>query len=152
MTTYYERNKDKIKQQRRERYKTDAVYRAKQIQNSKQWRESNPSRMQEYRLTWTHSNPTWIMYHNARRRAVDASVPFDISYTDIHIPTHCPILGIELSNSTRETTPSLDRVIPELGYVLGNIQVISMRANRLKQDASIHELEKIVEYMKKNRL
>jgi hypothetical protein len=37
-------------------------------------------------------------------------------------------------------SPSLDRIKPELGYVPGNIQVISARANVMKNDATPEEL------------
>lgn len=37
----------------------------------------------------------------------------------------------------------MDRVIPELGYVKGNVEIISYRANRLKNDATYHELRAI---------
>ena len=147
MSSYYERNKERIKEQRRIRYATDVSYREAQQAHSKAWRESNPERMMEHRKTWEHSNPAWIMYHNAKRRARECSIPFNISFKDIHIPTYCPVLGMELASITRETTPSLDRVVPELGYVVGNIQVISMRANRLKQDATLEEMQKLVQYM-----
>lgn len=147
MTSYYEKNKEKIKEQRRLRYATDVVYRETQQANSKQWRESNPERMMEHRLTWEHSRPEWRMYHNACRRAKELQIPFDITYKDIHIPEYCPVLGFKLTSDNRETNPSLDRVVPELGYTKGNIQVISMRANRLKQDASIEELKKILAYI-----
>ena len=151
MTSYYQKNREKIKQQRRERYANDAAYREKQQENSKQWRLNNPERMQEHRKTWEHSNPSWIMYHNANRRAKELGLPFNISFKDIVIPEYCPILGIRLSNDTRESTASLDRVKPELGYVIGNVRVISMRANRLKQDASLDELRAIVKYMEDNQ-
>lgn len=45
--------------------------------------------------------------------------------------------------------PTLDRVIPSLGYVRGNVQVISMRANRLKQDASLDEVLAIADYIRR---
>lgn len=45
-------------------------------------------------------------------------------------------------------SPSLDRVIPELGYVPGNVIVISWRANNLKRDATIEELEAVIAYMR----
>ena len=147
MSSYYERNKEKIKAQRRLRYATDTSYREAQQANSKFWRESNPERMREHRKTWEHSNPAWIMYHNAKRRAKEMNIPFDITFKDIIIPTHCPVLGFEFTSDNRETNPSLDRIIPELGYVVGNIKVISMRANRLKQDATLDELQKLVHYM-----
>lgn len=135
------------KQKMRERYANDPIFREKQKQSSKRWREENPERMREHRKTWEHSNPAWIMYHNAYRRAKELQIPFDITYKDIHIPDCCPVLGFKLTSDNRETNPSLDRIVPELGYVVGNVQVISMRANRLKSDASIEELQKLISYM-----
>ena len=41
-------------------------------------------------------------------------------------------------------SPSLDRIVPELGYVKGNIRVISNRANHLKSDATLEEHRKIL--------
>ena len=80
-------------------------------------------------------------------------IPFDLSYDDIIIPDTCPILGIPLTfgnalkhASPTDNSPSLDRVIPSLGYVKGNVVVISQRANRIKNDSSLEELVKIVNY------
>ena len=45
---------------------------------------------------------------------------------------------------------SLDCIIPELGYVPGNVAVISRRANTIKNDATIEELELVLAYMKRH--
>ena len=45
-------------------------------------------------------------------------------------------------------SPSLDRIRLELGYVKGNVRVISGRANLLKNDATIEELEAVLGDMK----
>jgi len=42
----------------------------------------------------------------------------------------------------------LDRIIPALGYVKGNVDIISMRANRLKNDLSEEELSRILDYIR----
>lgn len=77
----------------------------------------------------------------------------------LEVPTHCPMLGIELNylggNSVgdgfgrTDFSPSLDQIKPSKGYTEDNIQIISWRANRIKNDASPDELIKIAEYMKK---
>ena len=36
--------------------------------------------------------------------------------------------------------PSIDRIIPELGYVRGNIRTISLRANILRSNATFEEI------------
>lgn len=46
----------------------------------------------------------------------------------------------------KNNSPSLDRIRNELGYVRGNVIVISNRANRLKSDASIEELRDIASF------
>lgn len=59
------------------------------------------------------------------------------------VPTYCPIFGIKLVPGVGRqspNSPSLDRIIPKKGYVPGNVQVISWRANSLKKDANLREL------------
>jgi len=66
---------------------------------------------------------------------------------DIEIPAVCPLLGTPLNASGRRfdaNNPSIDRIIPTLGYVPGNVWVISWRANAIKHDATLEELESIV--------
>jgi hypothetical protein len=48
-----------------------------------------------------------------------------------------------------DNSPTLDRIIPSLGYVRGNVKVISMRANVLKHNASLDELKKLVAWLEK---
>lgn len=85
----------------------------------------------------------------AKARAKLKGVPFDILPSDIHIPEKCPVFGIPLIWGDRLTnnTPSIDRVIPEKGYVKGNCVVISMKANRLKNNASEDDLRAILNYV-----
>lgn len=91
------------------------------------------------------NNPEKAMYDRAKRRSSRMGVSFDIDYTDIHIPKYCPAIGIELHLSSGRkysaNSPSLDKIVPILGYVKGNIQVISRKANTMKSNATIQELE-----------
>lgn len=91
------------------------------------------------------------MLQNARARARISGAPFTLAVEDIIIPTNCPILGIPLFQAKgqrggSDNSPSLDKIKPELGYVPGNVIVISNRANRLKSDASIRELREIASF------
>ena len=86
---------------------------------------------------------------SAKRRALSQGIPFDIDYTDISIPEYCPLLGIKLNKHIGEgklhdNSPSLDKIIPELGYTKGNVWIISNKANRMKSNATIEELELLV--------
>lgn len=145
---YYEANKEAIKLRSRIRYNQNKELHSHQC---KVWRESNKDKVSDYRDRWLKENPSYDMYHNAKRRAKDLGIPFDITYKDIEIPEVCPILKISMVRGvgkSSEFSPSLDRIIPELGYVKGNIAVISSRANRLKNDSSIEELEALLDYMR----
>jgi hypothetical protein len=91
------------------------------------------------------------MWSAARKRAREQGLPFSITHEDIRIPERCPILGIELSTNegwAGNDSPSLDKIIPELGYAPGNIAVISWRANRLKGDGTLEEIEAVAAWMR----
>jgi len=88
---------------------------------------------------------------SAKERAVKFDLPFLISLEDIIIPPLCPVLGSPLKIAkgyAQPNSPSLDRIKPELGYVPGNIIVMSHRANRIKGDASLQELEQVISFLK----
>ena len=72
------------------------------------------------------------------------------------LPDYCPILDIKLEyniNSERKNnSASLDRIDSSKGYVIGNIRIISWRANRIKNDGTLDEHKRVVEYMLKNKL
>lgn len=92
-----------------------------------------------------------MMLGNARSRAKAAGVPCTITVEDIVVPSHCPVLGIALARRLGrkggcDQSPSLDRIVPELGYVPSNIVVVSRRANRIKNDATIEELEAVADF------
>lgn len=90
------------------------------------------------------------MLRSAKERAIKNNLPFNISVEDIQIPSHCPILGIEISPSKQSVSPnspSLDRKYPALGYVKGNIWVISYKANTMKNDADKETLISFAEWV-----
>jgi hypothetical protein len=146
--TYYMRNRERIKQRNKELDSLDPTRRVRRIARSRQYNSEHAEHMRAVRNAWVEENPSWDMYKNARARSIKFNLPFDIKYTDIIIPSNCPVFGIPLDRSTPEHRPTLDRIVPELGYVKGNICVISDRANRKKQDSSREDLEKIVNYIK----
>lgn len=99
---------------------------------------------------WRQNNPAKVLLNRARRRARRKGIPFEITTRDIRIPNYCPVLGIPLevgAESGHDSSPSLDRIDPDLGYVPGNVQVISNRANTLKSNASSEEMAAIVRHL-----
>ena len=95
-------------------------------------------------------DPIKGMLGAAKVRAKKAGVPFNLKPKDIVIPEFCPVLGIKMERGTiadRANSPSLDKIVPELGYVVGNIAVISFRANLLKNRGSADEHRRIADWM-----
>ena len=87
------------------------------------------------------------MFMHAKNRARRAGTPFEITFSEVKVPAVCPLLGIPLEWATGRYaagTPSLDRINPALGYVPGNVWVVSWRANAIKRDATLAELASIV--------
>ncbi len=96
---------------------------------------------------WGRMHPERRLLVQARHRASRRGFEFDIDESDVVVPAHCPVLGIPLAQSTNKASPnspSLDRIDNTRGYVKGNVWVISSRANRLKGDATIEELEAVI--------
>lgn len=102
------------------------------------------------KLEYKESSHEYKMWYRAKRRAKAEGSPFSIKIGDILIPTVCPVFGKPLKILDVDWTPSLDRLNPGLGYVQGNVKVISNKANRYKNDATIDEINAILRYMKEN--
>ncbi len=88
------------------------------------------------------------LYHLAKHRAKKHNIPFTITQEHIQIPAHCPVLGMPLRPGKGRAhcgSPTLDRIIPTVGYVPGNVRVISFRANQLKSNGSARELRQVAE-------
>jgi len=91
------------------------------------------------------------MLAGAKARARDKGLSFNLHYDDVAIPNLCPVLKIPMIPSISghsDNSPSLDRMIPYLGYTKGNVKVISMKANRIKTDANSVEIEAVLNYVK----
>lgn len=89
----------------------------------------------------------------AKKRAADAHVPFDVTidYLVSIFPADglCPALGTPLVwGGCADNSPSLDRIIPERGYVRGNVVFLSTLANRIKTNATTDEIIRVAEYLK----
>lgn len=83
---------------------------------------------------------------NATRIGLEFTIPFG----ELTFPTHCPILGLELdyfSDGRVENSVSFDRIDPNKGYVSGNVVIISWRANRIKNDGTADEHQKIADFL-----
>lgn len=108
-----------------------------------------------WRARWVRNNPGRVMWYRARYRANRDGIPFDIVPEDVVVPSMCPVLGIPIrcgegAEGRTDNSPSLDRIDSTKGYVRGNVQVVCMRANRIKNDATLAELKALVAHLEKH--
>ena len=94
---------------------------------------------------------------SARKRAAEQNLPFDLTeawYQAMWPPNgRCeviPYIHLEWGGSDMGTSPSIDRVVPALGYMQTNCRIISHRANMLKSNATLQEMELVLAYLRKH--
>ena len=165
--TYYEVNRDhhleRSKQYRKENLeKSRQGDRERYANNRDKKRSYARERMQRERKDkpaiyiardreWRAQNPEKLLHQYARIRARKAGVAFSIKYSDVEIPTYCSVLNVKLEKvfgHNSPCSPTIDRIIPSAGYVVGNIAVISYRANSIKSDASSKEILQVARWLK----
>jgi hypothetical protein len=95
-----------------------------------------------------------IIINRLRQSAKKRGIEFDLKTTDldeIGIPISCPILGIPLkwhNGKAEDDSYSVDRIDSTRGYVKDNIQFMSMKANRAKNNLTSAELKLLSTYYK----
>jgi hypothetical protein len=107
-------------------------------------------------LMSTKRGHVYKRYHSRKYDAKRKGLVFDITmeYVLSLATDKCPILGIELSwciqsKTVTDNSPSLDRVIPHKGYIVGNVVWISSKANRIKNNGTMEEHRQIADFMER---
>lgn len=168
-----DKNPDKVKEyQRRSREK----HKEQRNAEAKRWREENRDRYleghqrsrnrPEYKaresarlMASRRTNPFKFSAQQARRRAKTEGweCNVDAEYLKSIWTGICPITNVELQiGQAKDTIPdtlraSLDRLDSSKGYIRGNVQYISFRANNIKTDASFEEFEQIYFWWKNRK-
>lgn len=134
---YRERHKERLNLEKKEWLEANPD---KRKATTKRYREKTAPQLLVHRL----ENYEWYLWNAARTRSKRLGTPFNIEVDDVVIPEKCPYLGFPLTRivggGRPGTNPSIDKIIPELGYVKGNIEIISDKANRMKNDGTPEQL------------
>ena len=102
-----------------------------------------------YGKRYKMSRPFYSTLKAAKHRAKARDLPFSITeeYLESIWTGVCPVFQVRLNlplhgegHKYTTVTPSLDRLVPDRGYVPGNVIWISMRANQIKSNASSAEI------------
>ena len=162
----------------REQHRADYYRHAdKRIAKVREWRARNPEKQAEYRKKWNKKNKARLKRERAAKRVAEyaadpkrywlsdtfraacvrarkAGLPFDLEVPALDLPDVCPVLGIEIFYYAKRgrpapSSPSIDRIVPERGYVAGNVRVISNRANTLKNNATLDEMRLVLADMER---
>jgi hypothetical protein len=100
---------------------------------------------------WRSENLKKYLLQRAKYRASQKKIDFNLEVNDLEIPEHCPVFNTKLEvNGDKWSSPSIDRIDNNQGYIKGNIRVISYRANILRHTGSLSEFEQLVKYLKEN--
>lgn len=88
------------------------------------------------------------MYNRVKARAKKYNLEFNLELSDIVLPEVCPVFNHPFIYGDVDWTYSIDRRDCSKGYVKGNIFIISNKANRIKNNASLEDLELLVKYLR----
>ena len=108
----------------------------------------------EYSKNKNASVPGRLQDAKSRSRVKNLEFNITLEYLESIYPDDslCPLLSIPLDWSTppnHPSTPSLDRIDSSKGYIKGNVQWVSWRANRLMSNATPDELLMLAQNYKK---
>ena len=156
---YRENNKEKEVERHRKYYQDNREKIAEYRQNNK---EKIAERQRKYREKNPYQVQSNYLSNSVRQRAKKRKLPIDLDFISssniVDWLKHQPncvccdrVFGIGYKGKFRfqNNSPSLDRLIPSLGYISGNVFLICFRCNALKRDATVKELETVISWMKK---
>lgn len=139
----------------------DAMERAANVKRAAAWNAANPEKHRQHNavyamrrdadpVLWARKRISLIRYRSSRD-----GIHFGLAVDDLlaAIPANglCPALGVPLTFGVRgKYAPSVDRIVPSTGYVVGNIAIISCWANFMKRDATDPtQLRMVADYMER---
>lgn len=99
------------------------------------------------KVDWKKLSIEKKILNRAKGRARDRGLEFNLTIDDIILPTHCPVFGVEFKYGDADWTYSIDRINSRFGYVRGNVQIISNKANRLKNNATVEDIRLLYNWM-----
>ena len=131
-------------------YKAAAVKKKYKKEYNKKYYQENKDYFKEYSI----KKPWVAMTRDAKSRT---NLPFNITseYVKSIWPEDntCPALDIKFKQGTEgspvDSSPSLDRIIPKLGYIKGNVQIVSHLANKIMNNATPDQVMAVAKHYKK---
>ncbi len=105
----------------------------------------NKEKYSEYRRLLREKNPALRLINSTKKTAKNKKIEHNITVDDLILPEYCPYLNVKIDysagNGKSMFNPSIDRIDPLQGYVKGNVEVISVLANVMKNKATVEQLQ-----------
>lgn len=115
----------------------------KKLNMHKNYSENKAKRIKQT-TEYASNNYEQKILSSALKSAKTKNLEFNLTVEDIVIPTHCPYLGTEITKTLGKgviwTNASIDRIDSSKGYIKGNVEIISRKANSMKNMATKEEL------------
>lgn len=87
---------------------------------------------------------------NTKSRSSKQGIPFDLTRDTVPaVPDLCECCSVPLDDATPRNRPTLDKVIPHNGYVVGNVAWLCWTCNRRKDNSSVEQLRSLVAYIER---
>ncbi len=132
---------------------------SKEVRNRALTKWNSGPKAQEAKRKWKEKDPknAWSCsaVGAAKTRASAAGIKFELDkdYVNSITPDFCPVFGTPFvfvgNRVMTPESPSLDRIVPSLGYVKGNVIVISVKANAIKSAYTAKDIQKVATWLEK---
>jgi hypothetical protein len=113
----------------------------------RRWYKENKARQKATNRKWRYENQQRHTALEVRYRAKNKGIPCDFDYlVSMKCPRLCPVFLTSIAftrgrgHLPRENTASFDQIIPGKGYIRGNVQIISLKANMAKSNLTPAQL------------
>lgn len=144
-----ESNKETLRQKKKDYYSRPEIAERYKVYKAKYY-EDNKDYLTNQAKDFYENNRAKRLLIKSKETAKNSGLEHSITLEDIIIPEYCPVLGVKLTATLGEgqvqTNASIDRIDSTKGYVKGNVQVISRKANTMKSNATKEELIKFGEW------
>jgi len=143
---------DPVLRQKRNRLSSESAKRMYALRkNDPEFREKESIKAKKYR----DSKPVEMLVNSLKYRARKQGIPFNLNAEDINNLTmgDCPITKQKMIPPWKTTDrydpnkASIDKLVPDLGYVVGNIMWLSLRGNMLKNNHTLETIKATLEYI-----
>lgn len=127
----------------------EAQAQAKRAQNSAHQRLPKSRAVKnKWAREWRKNHYLKHLLNVAKKRARSKGLEFSITASDVILHAICPIIGVAITAPGTWHGPSLDRRDNSLGYVPGNVHLVSKRGNTWKGHRASEDFERALSYLR----